>query len=140
MQLTECSVAITALRGVPAQQVRAAVTELLPDLRHLAADNRVDPATRIGLLTRAARILSPAAPRADTPAAALATLEDLAARDPGRGRPAIGPATTVRLTLAAYEALDEIARREGLVDGDGEPRRGAAIRMLVDEALTHRGI
>lgn len=56
----------------------------------------------------------------------------------GRGRPAIGPATTVRLTENAYVWLDSVAREHGLLDSYGEPLRGAAIRAVVEEAMTAR--
>ena len=138
MRLTEITAAVAGLRGTPAEQVRGAVADLLPALQHLAGDVRVAEAQRIQLLTRAARALAPTTPRADTAAVAIATLEQLLATRPGRGRPEIGPPTTVRLALDAYDDVDQAERAGQLVDAAGAPRRAAAIRLLVDEALEHR--
>lgn len=63
-----------------ARQTRdaAAVKEMLPHLKLLAADDRVQEETRINVLTSAARALDPRAARAATPAEALDVLLALA--------------------------------------------------------------
>ncbi len=139
MRLSDLTQAVGALRGAPIGQVRDSIADLLPELRQLAADGRVAAGVRTDLVLRAARAIDPTTSRPDSPTAALAALERLAAQEPGPGRPPIGPPTTIRLTAAAYEAIDEIARAAGHVDGDGEPRRAPVIRVLVDEALIRRG-
>lgn len=127
--------AIARLRALPADERRDAVTQLLPDLERIAVHPRVAEQTRLDLATRALRAVVPRAARPANVAEAMAAVHAaVAAGVRGRGRPAIGPATTVRLTEDTYAWLDEVARDRGLVDSAGQPLRGAAIRAVVEDA------
>lgn len=130
---------IGRLRDLPADDRRDAVAQLLPDLEAVAGDEAVSAQTRLDLTTRALRVVAPRAARPSDIAEAVASVRAAVAATRGRGRPAIGPATTVRLTEDAYAWLDRLAQERGLLDSSGSPLRGAAIRAVVVEAMAARG-
>lgn len=133
MTLTELTRAASILRGLPASQRRETVIQLVPALTALAADEGVASETRVNLIVRALRAVSPRAQRPSTAPDALRALQDALAGDRGPGRPPIGPPTTVRLTEDTYAWLDDEARRRGLLDTDGQPHRPRTIRAVIDD-------
>lgn len=139
MTLTELTTAVNALRTTDSIGRHEQVGAIAPDLHLLASNRSIDEATRINLITKAARSLNSRAPRADTPEAALAVLTEAFQAPRGPGRPAIGPPTTVRMSAEAYAWLDEQARERGLLTRDGQPHRAGAIRAVIDEARRRHG-
>lgn len=136
MRLAEIVNEVNGLRELPADDRRDAVARLLPHLEQLAADPAVVEQTRVNTIIKALRAISPRAPRPDDVDAAITALRQAVATGRGPGRPpmGLGPPTTVRLTIEAYEWLDELAISRGYVDRDGEPIRAAIIRDIIRAA------
>lgn len=117
----------------------AGAEQLLPELDRLADDTRVGVDTRLRVVTTVLRaVAGPGTARPATPAEGVAliraALEQATSGQRLRGRPAIGPATTVRFAQETYDWLEEQAEALGLLDKQGRPKLGATIRHFVEQA------
>lgn len=128
--LSKLATQIARLPATPQAGRADRITDLLPDLTELAADDRIDDDSALGVLTSAIRALAPGTPRPYDRATALKQLREMLNGPParGRGRPRIGPATEVTLRTDTYEWLDEQMRREGVT------KRAEMIRLTVERA------
>lgn len=116
--LSQVAVAVSRLRGLPADTRRAEVAALLPDLTAIVEDEHVTADTRRSLAIRALRAVSPRTVPTDTPVGVLRQVEAAleAGRGPGRPpseRPLARP-RTIRLPLNVDERLTERSAEIGV--------------------------
>lgn len=119
MNLTELTRQVGALRGMPAAAAAGIVASIIDDLTDVAHDDRIDDDTAAGLLTRALRAIHPHTERPAHRHAALDALRIALADGPRpQGRPAKGPARTVRAAEDVWAEVDEYAAVWGVSQSD----------------------